>query len=109
MKKLFARLLLLLAAVLPALAQQQPPPRLLSPEVHPDHSVTFRFRAPNAKAVVLTREGHSIPMQKDEQGVWSVTTAPLEPDFYGYTFVADGVALTDPPTHCGSPTCSTRR
>ena len=35
-------------------------------------------------------------MQKDEQGVWSVTTEPLEPDFYGYSFVADGVGLIDP-------------
>src|SRR6516162_1777182 len=35
-------------------------------------------------------------MQKDEQGVWSVTTVPLEADFYGYSFVADGVSLIDP-------------
>src|SRR5262249_50441704 len=70
---------------------------------HPDHSVTFRFRAPNAKAVVLTREGQSLPMQKDEQGVWSVTTAPLEPDFYGYSFVSDGVALNDPSNPARKP------
>jgi enterochelin esterase family protein len=35
-------------------------------------------------------------MQKDDQGVWSVTTGPLEPDFYGYSFEADGVSLIDP-------------
>ncbi len=35
-------------------------------------------------------------MQKDEQGVWSVTTGPLSPDFYEYSFVADGVSLLDP-------------
>lgn len=35
-------------------------------------------------------------MQKDEQGVWSLTTPPLEPDLYGYSFVADGVTLIDP-------------
>jgi enterochelin esterase-like enzyme len=70
---------------------------IISPDVHPDRSVTFRFRAPNAEQVVLSREGtRPVPMQKDEQGVWSVTTAPLEPDFYGYTFVADGVGLVDP-------------
>ncbi len=97
MKNLFARFLLLLASVLPALAQQQPPPPLLSPEVHPDHRVTFRFRAPNAQEVLLSREGaQRLPMRKDEQGVWSVTTGALEPDLYGYTFAADGVALTDP-------------
>ena len=71
--------------------------QLISPEVHPDGSVTFRFRAPNAQQVSLEREGATaVPMQKDEQGVWSVTTDPLEPDLYGYSFVADGVTLIDP-------------
>ena len=35
-------------------------------------------------------------MEKDGSGVWSVTTDPLEPDYYGYTFQVDGVALLDP-------------
>ena len=35
-------------------------------------------------------------MQKGEDGVWSVTSEPLAPDFYGYAFVADGVHLIDP-------------
>ena len=63
----------------------------------PDNRVTFRFRAPNAKEVLLDRE--SVPrlaMQKDAQGVWSVTTDPIDPDIYGYAFVADGVRLVDP-------------
>lgn len=78
------------------------PPRgarmpVISPEVHLDHSVTFRFRDPNAKAVTLNREGtKAMPMEKDEQGIWSITTEPLEPDFYGYYFQADGVGLIDP-------------
>jgi len=75
----------------------QPPPPLISPEVHSDNRVTFRFRDPNAKEVALDREGaHLLPMQRDEQGVWSVTTDPLEADFYGYSFVAGGVSLIDP-------------
>lgn len=80
-------------------AQQRsvPAPRLASPEVHDNRSVAFRFRDPNAREVFLAREGAPrLPMQKDEQGVWSVTTEPLEPDFYGYSFVADGVGLIDP-------------
>jgi len=82
-----------IALTLPAQAQQV----IQSPEVLPDHRVTFRFRAPNAKEVLLSREGAARqPMQKDEQGVWSVTTGPLEADFYGYSFVADGVGLIDP-------------
>src|SRR5271169_4258948 len=87
---------LLAAAAIPAFAQQAPPP-LQSPEVHSDRTVTFRFRDPNAKEVVFSREGaERVPMERDDQGVWSLTTAPLEPDFYGYSFVADGVSLIDP-------------
>ncbi len=86
---------LLLFAILPGLAQQ--PPALESPEVHADKRITFRFRAPNAKEVLLALEGaQRVAMQKDEQGVWSITTTPLEPDLYGYSFVADGVSLIDP-------------
>ncbi len=80
------------------LVQPPPPPaHLISPEVHADGGVTFRFRAPNAKEAQLEREGaEPAPMQKDDQGVWSVTTAPLPPDYYGYSFAADGVRLIDP-------------
>jgi enterochelin esterase-like enzyme len=91
MKRLFA--LVLLVVVAPAFAQQQ----LVSPEVHPDGRVTFRLRAPNAKAVTLRLEATKTPaMQKDDQGVWSVTTEPLPPDFYVYSFNVDGVQMIDP-------------
>jgi enterochelin esterase family protein len=70
---------------------------VVSPEVHADGSVTFRFRAPNAKEVKVDLEGaESVALQRDDQGVWSVTTGPLRPDYYGYAFVADGVHLIDP-------------
>jgi len=79
----------------PAFAQG--PQRLVSPEVHPDRSVTFRLRAPNAKEVFVAREGaERLTMQKDEQGVWTVKTAPLEPDLYGYSLIVDGLTITDP-------------
>jgi len=85
-------------AGLAAIAQTpQAPPPVDSPEVHSDKTVTFRFRDPNAKEVMLAREGaQRVPMQKDDQGIWTVTTDPLEPDLYGYSFVADGVGLIDP-------------
>jgi enterochelin esterase-like enzyme len=100
-KPRFIHLLFLASAVASGLAQSQrppqPPPPLISPEVLSDNRVTFRFRAPNAKEVSLAREGaEPLAMQKDEQGVWNVTTAPLDPDLYGYAFVTDGVSLIDP-------------
>ena len=96
-------LLLLMAAIGWAQPQSTPPPQpqasaiLPEPEVHSDHSVTFRFEDPNAKEVKLDLEGAKpVPMQKDVSALWSVTTGPLIPDFYGYSFVADGVSLIDP-------------
>ncbi|MBS1827726.1 MAG: esterase [Acidobacteria bacterium] len=75
----------------------QAPPPVLSPEVHPDRRVTFRFRAPSAKEVVLSREGaQRSPMTRGENGVWMLTTDPLDPDYYGYSFVTDGVNMMDP-------------
>jgi enterochelin esterase family protein len=83
---------LFLLAVVPAFSQA-----VLSPEVGADRRVTFRFRAPNAKEVFVAREGADrLAMQKDDKGVWSVTTDPLEPDIYGYSFVADGASYIDP-------------
>jgi enterochelin esterase-like enzyme len=81
-----------------------PPPQrpvwLVSPEVHPDNTVTFRYHAPNAQDVKLAREGTDpVAMQKDDQGVWSVTTAPLPPDYYGYSFLVDGVRTLDAFNH----------
>ncbi len=76
---------------------QEPAPPARSPEVQSDGRIAFRFRAPNAKEVLLRLDvGKPVPMQKDDEGVWSVTTEPLEPDFYEYAFEADGVALVDP-------------
>ena len=85
----------LFSAIL-ASAQQTPPAPIVSPEVQSDNRVTFRFRDPNAQKVDLQLEGRieHVPMTKDDAGVWSVTTT-LDPDYYGYSFVADGVPLMD--------------
>ena len=78
-------------------SQPQAPAILPEPEVQSDHTVTFRFRDPNAQEVKLDLEGAKpVPMHKDVSGIWSVTAGPLIPDFYGYAFVADGVSLIDP-------------
>src|SRR6267143_2618354 len=93
---------LFLAATVPA---QTPPPPLISPEVHSDNRVTVRFRGHNDKEVAVFVEGAAkpVPMRKDDDGVWSVTTEPLAPDFYGYTIIADGVGMFDPSNHAVKP------
>ena len=79
----------------PAMAARGPAP-VRSPEVGADKRVTFRLRAPNASEVAVTIAGKRLPMQKDEQGVWSLTTEPMTPDIYTYSFVLDGASMNDP-------------
>jgi enterochelin esterase-like enzyme len=77
---------------------------IVSPEIHEDHSVTFRVEAALAQEVKLTgdwmpAEGWvpgSVTMDKDENGLWTYTTAVLEPELYGYAFLIDGVRTIDP-------------
>ena len=105
----FAAALLCLASVAPPRAEAQPPPRqptpndtLKSTEVAPDRKVTFRIYAPKAEEVSVSgdwaRPGPEPAgkMQKDDQGVWSVTVGPLAADYYTYTFTVDGVRTVDP-------------
>src|ERR1700758_2373640 len=81
----------------PAAPAETAPPRLITPEVHSDNSVTFRFRAPNAKEVKLEREGSDpVAMQKDDAGIWTVNTPPPAPDYYGYSILVDDVRSLDP-------------
>lgn len=78
-------------------------PAIVSPEVAPDGRVTFRLRAPNAQEVYVTGivpgtgpEGGRLNMQKNEQGVWTATTEPMQPGIYQYTFSVDGLRISDP-------------
>jgi enterochelin esterase family protein len=81
----------------PVVLYAQRPEPVISPEVHPDHTVTFRLRAPNAKAVSVSIEGlKPQAMQHWEDALWTFTTPALEPDIYGYSFSVDGVTMTDP-------------
>jgi enterochelin esterase family protein len=91
-------LLLLLVTAARTLAQQPPVPVVHSPEVQSDGRITFRLLAPNALKVTVSIEGQpaALPMQKDEQGIWSVTSTALTPNIYGYSFTEDGVHIVDP-------------
>jgi enterochelin esterase-like enzyme len=68
----------------------------LSPEIHPDNTVTLRLRAPNAQKVDLELEGAVTPMQQDGDGLWSATTPVLAPEIYEYRLVVDGTPILDP-------------
>ncbi len=69
-----------------------------SPVVEKDGSVTFRLEAPSAKAVTLLFGEWEIlkfPMEKDDNGVWSVSIPPQEPRVYEYKFDVDGIIVLD--------------
>ena len=85
---------------------------LASPVVNADNSVTFNVAAPEAQKVeivgdflpiekVKTEQGESErrgpqALKKNEKGVWSFTSAPLQPELYMYNILVDGVKVTDP-------------
>ena len=77
---------------------------IISPEVHQDGTVTFRIQAPEASTVRLLgdwmpSEGWSpgfMEMEKEEEGLWTVTAGPLVSDLYTYFFMVDGVRVLDP-------------
>src|SRR6202451_647014 len=73
-----------------------PFPPYLSPEIHPDDTVTLRLRAPNAQKVDLVLEGATTAMQQDADGLWAATSPVLAPEIYGYRFVVDRTPTLDP-------------
>ena len=87
--------------------QTTPNDTVVSPEVHPDKTVTFRLYAPEAKSVKVTgewgvspEEAHKayqgIDLQAAPDGVWSVTVGPLPPGTFRYNFLVDGAIVSDP-------------
>jgi enterochelin esterase family protein len=85
---------------------------IISPEIHQGDSVTFRLFAPNINEVKVT--GDFLPTQKvdtpygtmeipgtadlhkNEQGVWEYTSDILKPELYSYSFIVDGLKISDP-------------
>lgn len=96
--KTIARFLLVAALLgtLPTFAQRRP--AIESPEIHPDGKVTFRIAAPNAGEVKVNGQlpGGSTAMTKDDDGVWSVTSGPIDPGVWEYSLQVDGLSMVDP-------------
>jgi enterochelin esterase-like enzyme len=104
MKHFRAAALALVLASWPSYSQQAAAPRAtaprpVSPEIHPDRTVTFRLSAPKANEVTLNGswEGaRDLKMTKGDDGIWSVTIGPLGAQLWGYWFLVDGVKALDP-------------
>lgn len=81
--------------------QPTPNDTLKSTRISSDLKITFSVYAPMAQEVKLG--GSDIPglqvnnkMNKQENGVWTITVGPLEAGAYRYNFVIDKVTLLDP-------------
>lgn len=75
-------------------------PKVVSPEVAPDNSVSFRVFSPNANEVTVNGSWmgfrETLSLTKGENGVWSATIDPLPSSMYHYNFFIDGVSAIDP-------------
>ncbi len=75
----------------------QPAP-VLSPQIAPDHKVTFRIRAPKATEVTLQgqwKDGRA-PMTKETNDIWTATVGPIDAGVWEYSFNVDGLSMIDP-------------
>ena len=81
-----------------ALIAQAPPINYQSTEIHPDHTITFRYKDAGATKVMLNIRDLPKPMamEKGADGVSTVTTQPLPPAIYNYIFLSDGESRLDP-------------
>ena len=76
-------------------------PGFKSPEIMPDNTVILRLLSREAASVAVSGDwmpgwGTSVPMVKNDTGLWSLAVGPLSPELYSYTFLIDGVRVLDP-------------
>jgi enterochelin esterase family protein len=76
-------------------------PHVVSPVIHADGTVTFNFYDPLATAVSVNGDfeeirNQQLDMTRQEDGVWTVTTAQLNPELYSYSLNVDGQRIVDP-------------
>ena len=66
------------------------------PMVNSARQVRAQSSAPNATNVGLDIAGKIYTMSKDENGVWTGTSAPQDPGFHYYQLNIDGASVPDP-------------
>ena len=79
-------------------AAQQPQSQQPGHQVNPDGSITFRYDAPAAAKVELKLDlfAAPLPLQRSPDGEWQLTTPPLPPNIYAYSFLVDSEPRLDP-------------
>jgi len=61
-------------------------------------AVTFNLHAPEAGEVLLSAQflSEAVPMAKGREGLWTLTVTPEKRDIYPYSFIVDGITISDP-------------
>ncbi len=67
------------------------------PQVNSERRARFRIVAPQAQSVTVDLGGRTV-LTKDETGVWTGTTRPLDEGFHYYMINIDGAQVPDPGT-----------
>lgn len=70
-------------------------PGLEYPKIDKNLRATFRINAPDVQKLQVDL-GKRYDMVRDNKGVWTVTSDPLDPGFHYYQLIIDGVRLSDP-------------
>lgn len=65
------------------------------PCIFADRRVLFKVNAPDAAKVQIDL-GKLYDMQKNDKGIWTVTTEAQDPGFHYYSLVIDGYKVADP-------------
>ena len=99
---IFTTIVAIIATITTLSAQQnlwQKEP-LKSPEINADMSVTVRLYAPNAESVILVGDFvDNATMERNAEGVWEYTSAPLASELYCYWFNVDGIDHVNDPAN----------
>lgn len=85
---------------------------VVSPQINPDTTVTFRMVAPYAHSVMVTgdfipkkiiqtesgvsEQPGAEPLYLNDKGIWEYTSGKLSPELYSYNFIVDGIKINDP-------------
>jgi enterochelin esterase-like enzyme len=67
------------------------------PRINAEWRAQFRIHEPHAKRVSVNI-GHPLTVTKSDDGVWTITTAPLAIGFHFYQLVIDGESMPDSAT-----------
>jgi enterochelin esterase-like enzyme len=65
------------------------------PKINSERRAQFKIKAPEAKDVAVNI-GRPLVVTKSDDGVWTITTSPLDVGFHFYRLLIDGASVADP-------------